>query len=365
MSSSAGRISIVTPIFFGDGTGASIYYQMLSRYLRAQGWRVQVISERTSAADPGAVDNYVPLFPFRSGRNRAWLRDSLAYGIQNLQYVRIINHIRHFNSTHTLIHSSFLNTPGFFYPVLKHLDATTGCSIDVRDVLLPPRVAPLLRSARSILACSENVVAMLKCYGLSEDRIAHVPVPFAHGAIADDLLEFYKKEFGPRYIVYVGMIRESKRVDTLIQAFTQYVLPRFPDVELVLAGRRKWSNPANDVLLRHPKVRHVGSISHHNTLHLIAGASVVVNPSAKESLGRSALEAISLQRPVVLPAEVPEFERAAPGLVASSAPNRLADQIASLLTTPTTVTYDLSVHSPPEVFAKFVDAIQKPFGSSG
>lgn len=99
------------------------------------------------------------------------------------------------------------------------------------------------------------------------------------------------------YILYVGRIDRNKGVDRLLDYHRQ--LGRdWPDMPtLVLAG------PPTLAIPDHPKVRHLGVVPDAEKHALIAGARVLVMPSAYESLSLSVLEAWALGRPVLVNAE--------------------------------------------------------------
>lgn len=97
-----------------------------------------------------------------------------------------------------------------------------------------------------------------------------------------------------RYVVYVGRIEAAKGVDKLVDYYVT-LASEWPELPpLVLAGQATIELPS------HPKLRPVGVVSDEEKWALIAGAELLVLPSALESLSLSVLEAWTLGRPVLV-----------------------------------------------------------------
>ena len=95
------------------------------------------------------------------------------------------------------------------------------------------------------------------------------------------------------YLMYAGRIDRNKGVDVLFRYYT-WIASQWPDAPaLVLAGHQVLDIPD------HPKVHYVGYVTDVEKAALIAGAAVVLMPSALESLSILALEAWALGRPVL------------------------------------------------------------------
>lgn len=359
------RLSIVSPLYVGEGTGASVYYQLLVRALRKRGWRVQVISEFTSLPVTD-VDDYVGLLPLRASSSRRWARDAWAYARQNVAYFDLEKHVARFGADVALVHSSFANLPGVFPLALSRLSSRVPTILDVRDVLFGRNISRVAARAEHVISCAENVTTSLIAAGVPAHRISTVPVPQEPLGVPHDGVAQVRTRFAltQPYLLYAGMIKEAKGVDTLIRAYRDVVRPRRPQYELVLAGREKWAWPGGRRLQRQAGVRSVGAVPRASVLMLMAGAELVVNPSQAESIGRSSLEALAVGRPVILPAKVPEFAREAPQSVACADAAGLGRQILAHLDAPNRVAYDLRRHEVDRIVDRyevlFADARRRP-----
>jgi glycosyltransferase involved in cell wall biosynthesis len=101
----------------------------------------------------------------------------------------------------------------------------------------------------------------------------------------------------PTYVLYAGRIDRNKGVDTLFRYY-QWLVDEWPDAPvLVLAGHQVLDIPD------HPKIRYVGYVSDDEKAALLAGAAVVLMPSAYESLSILVLEAWALGSPVLVNAQ--------------------------------------------------------------
>ena len=303
-------VLIITPLFFGDASGASVYYQQLTSLLAGQGLTVGVVSDRESGDYNGV---YFSLFPRRAGRNKSTIRDYASYALQNASYRKLVDILSMVSPKNVIVHSSFYNLPGVFpFFILRAMRKFPDINfiLDARDHLVPPFRVRYFGRYRSVIVCSENIRVHLLASGLSAEKITYIPVIQEHldslAASAPQALAKYGLQ-NQRYIFYAGLIKEVKRVDVLHEAFINYVSPAMPDVKLVLAGLMKTTSEQVMTQLQHEQVMHLGSLPRKEVIALMQGAALCVNISPIEGLPRSSLEALALRKPVLLPPNVPEF----------------------------------------------------------
>lgn len=350
------RLLVVSPAFFGSGTGAATYYKILSSELLRCGLEVAVVSD----AEPGSgeVERF-PLFPRRSVRDRHLLRDAAALAWQQACYARLPSIASRFRPDVVLVHDSFFNFPGPFewaVRIMRRRLPGARWIVDVRGRQLPKRQVPKLAALDAAIACSQNVADFLVRGGVPSRRVVQVPV-IQERLEADiestDVVARVGLE-GQRYILYGGLIKPAKRVDRLIRAFS-IVRAEHPDVILALAGPMKEQSREFLALTRSDGVRLLGTLPRRDLLAVMSQASLCAHVSDAEGLPRFVLEALALGRPCVLPPSVPEFRRLAPQLVAGDKPEDIAEQLLGQLQSGSCVdTYPIHRHYPENVIPLYL-----------
>lgn len=105
---------------------------------------------------------------------------------------------------------------------------------------------------------------------------------------------FYNKIGIEKYIIYVGRIDEGKGCHWLFKYFAEYKKRNDNDLKLVLMGKSVIDVPDS------PDIINMGFVSEEDKYDGIAGAKALVLPSQFESLSISALEAMSVETPVIM-----------------------------------------------------------------
>lgn len=356
-------MTILSPLFFGDASGAAVYYSLLARHMLGKGMGVSVISDKEVGEFSGL---YHPLFPRRCGQEKQFIRDLLAYATQNIDYLRISALVKHDAPRSLLVHSSFYNHPGLFPAVMRNLKKRMhGCHFvaDVRDRLLPNKRVAELNIYDNIIACSENVARHLMVNGVSDGRITGIPVIQEKLKIESNAARAFLASNGLNnrpYILYVGLVKEAKGVGLLMDAYLRHVRSRMPDVALVICGLMKSTDSRLKASLKDEKgVLYLGARSRAEVLQLMWGASVCVNLSPNEGMPRSSLEALALKRPVILPPNVPEFSNYCPDFVVNSRKSSdVAGKIIQVLESGVVANYPVELHYPENVFPAYMNALE-------
>ena len=157
-----------------------------------------------------------------------------------------------------------------------------------------------VRVATHVLADSKATRdAVVQAYGIPAERVT-VAYPGYDSALAPvrdtDTLAAVRRRYGIAgdYVLYLGRIQPRKNLARLVGAFAQ-MLPRHPDLTLVLAGPAGWL--AEPIVARvqdlglGERVRFPGYIDEGDKAALISGACVFAFPSLYEGFGFPALEA--------------------------------------------------------------------------
>ena len=104
------------------------------------------------------------------------------------------------------------------------------------------------------------------------------------------------------YLLFMGRIQPRKNLGRLIEAFAR-ILPRYPDLTLVLAGPEGWlTEPIHrivETLGMKGHVRFPGYVAEDDKAALISGARAFVYPSLHEGFGFPVLEAQSCEVPLL------------------------------------------------------------------
>ena len=314
------KIVIITPIFQNMVGGAAIYYDQLSSNL-AKYAEVAVISEKSQESKRTSSSiKVIDLFPEWAGRNKTFA-SYFKYVWQNIRYFDLIHILKELSPDYTLVHSFFYKHPGTFPWIMEKTIRRfphTGFVLDVRDRSIASNKKKYLEQYDFLISCSENVSLHLKHTIGIQNKIEQIPViqiPLKKLLSNINPSKKIKPFLGSNYVFYAGAIKEDKKVDVLLEAFVSTVSSKKPDVHLLLAGPLKSKSKKIRKLLDHPSVHWLGRLNRDEVICLTANAGLIVNLSPIESMSRICLEAIDLGKPVILPPNVPEYERSCPEFV--------------------------------------------------
>ncbi len=358
------KVLVITPIFFGNGSGASTYYQALTNDLSEEGVDVSVISDKEKPTNNLQLEleskiKYYPLFPVRSLRHKRKYFDYILYSLQNLQYLKILYVCRKIKPDFILLHSSFFNHFSIFNYILKLLrifNKNTKIILDVRDRGFNKKYLSSIKLVDKVIACSKNVENFMQDIGVESSKIIHIPViqesinldksvcreiMAAHGLV------------GCNYIFYAGLIKETKRFHEIIDAFKLFSKTK-KGYKLVLAGLIKESEKHMRKYRDVPDVYFIGNLDKKNLHCLMKNSRLCVNISKIEGMPRTSLEAIASGANVILPPNIPEFLEFSPECVYSGTnAGELADLMCRIIDNNQKAVYPLTMHASTNVLEQY------------
>ena len=178
----------------------------------------------------------------------------------------------------------------------------------IHRVFFPLMMQWSAQKADKLIAVSKSTKDdMLRLLEIYPERI--VPIPEAASSHYQQLpteqvekvCERYQLTRG-KYIYYVGALEPRKNLPVLIEAYAK-IAPDFPDIPLVIAGRKGWMYDEIfkkvTFLKLEEKVRFLGYVPESDLIGLYNGTQVFVYPSRYEGFGLPVLEAMHCGAPVI------------------------------------------------------------------
>ncbi len=181
-----------------------------------------------------------------------------------------------------------------------------------------------LPKSKKIFTISKNVSNRLKHYNNLDSQVLYPP-PRGNG-------RFYSREYGD-YLLYVGRLNRSKRVDLLIRSLAD--AHQKVQCSIVGTGEERMALERLAASLRiQNRIRFWGYVSEQELLELYANCFGIFYAPFDEDYGLTTLEAFSARKPVITTTDsggVLEFVRdGITGCVAEANPGSIAGRIDNL-----------------------------------
>lgn len=315
------RPLIITPLFPPAVGGSATYFGQLAGRLASepQVTRLTLLTERATGypqrEEQGKLTILRLLPPRLSIPTRPYVWHAASYIQTQLWFARHLPKLVQHEKIE-LIHFHTRYRGEMFYRALRRSHAPTIA--DLRDKLTDP--AQLARVSQRLMCCCEGVRGFALAGGYPASQLRLVPMAFSPPRRPDEReIQHIHQRFGIEsrpYLLFLGDITENKGVLKLLPAFKQWCV-QHPQVALLLAGMNRLGGSFVDLVAETPNTRYLGSVPHDTALALIAGAKIVLLPSRSEGLPRVILESLALERRVLAPPDIPEFNRHIPEYVLS------------------------------------------------
>ncbi|PCN50868.1 glycosyl transferase family 1 [Candidatus Geothermarchaeota archaeon ex4572_27] len=156
---------------------------------------------------------------------------------------------------------------------------------------LPPRLTAwverkALSWAHTLTAVSIDIVQRYSKLGY---RVHHVPNAVELDKLPSNGIKLYEPQ-----IAYLGRLSREKGVDLLIQAFK-----KMPSYHLLIIGGGPEENKLRRLAQGRSNIHFLGPLPRQQALKYVKGSDMLIQPSRREGLSTSILEAMAMGVPVV------------------------------------------------------------------
>jgi glycosyltransferase involved in cell wall biosynthesis len=259
-----------------------------------------------------------------------------------------------------LVHTSLHNHPNLLQREIRKLGRyeRVVAIADARDPRLPKARFTELSFYDAIIACSRSVEDHLRTDPFLASKISRIPIPVDVTTPSNQEVNSVLEEFGlarDQYLLSTNGVAEVKGLRETL-AVAKAMKTRHPDLEFVIAGKKRdWRDEVAQ-LSASGVIRYIGMVEHRKALCLSAGALANINLSRVEGMPRTTLETLAIGGRALVSYGVPEFDDAHPEMVidptdAESVINavdelRLGDRLAK---------YDITQHLIPNVLSRYTE----------
>jgi len=310
---------IITPLYPPAVGGAATYYSQIAAELvkRDEIRALTILTERYPGEPRSQKEGKLTilrLLPTRISRpQRAYPIHAASFALTQAWFkTQLPGLVR--NRGISLVHFHTRFASGLFPGTVRRCAAPAVA--DLRDKLIDP--AGLADYAQRLICCCEGVYRFALNGGFPPERADLIPLSFAppsppSSSQIQRVRDAFGIEDGP-YLLFVGDVNENKGVLSLLQAYDQW-RSTHADVALVIVGVNRLGKMFQNQVDATKGAIFLGSVQRETVLALMSGAEIIVLPSRSEGLPRVILEALALDRKVIAPPNIPEFDRYIPGSV--------------------------------------------------
>ena len=264
------KILLISPTFEGIG-GIAQHVQGLMKFLKKNGHQVEVISSENTFT-----------IPVKGLKNPSFMLSSFLKSKFKKNFD--IVHAHNIPAAFAMKNSSgkkILTIHGIFSEQIEQLHGkSTG-------ILSEKYEKDALSWANTITAISKESVDHYVNLGFD---VIHIP----NGI---DLSQFDQKE-DRRYdkqIIFAGRLSKEKGTDTLIKICKNIPL----EINLVIIGEGPEVDKIKQIESECDNIHYLGSKNHEETIALIKGSDVLIQPSLSEGISSTILESMACKTPII------------------------------------------------------------------
>jgi len=200
-----------------------------------------------------------------------------------------------------------------FFKIMEKCKRSQGVKVvvDMRATLESDDAISGLFGVDCIMSNSEavyNQVARLLSDKFTHELVKN-PIALPH-RVGESTVEKIKNKYllsGQKYLLMVGQLMPRKSTEEVVDAYP-LIKELLPDHKLVLVGRNMLGEGILKKIADHG-ICYLGPLNHEDTMILIEGADLVIQPSKIEGIPRVSIESLALGKKVLLPPCAPELIR--------------------------------------------------------
>jgi glycosyltransferase involved in cell wall biosynthesis len=145
-----------------------------------------------------------------------------------------------------------------------------------------------LRWADAITVISKEAFDYYESLGY---KVFQVPNAIDISSLSSNEDRRYEKQ-----IIFAGRLSKEKGIDILVEIGKKLS----PDIQLIILGTGPEEKTIKDLTKNHKNIHYLGYQNKENTISLIRGSDILIQPSLKEGISSTILESMACKTPVIV-----------------------------------------------------------------
>jgi glycosyltransferase involved in cell wall biosynthesis len=264
------KILLISPTFSGIG-GIAQHVRGLNQYLRDSGNQVNVLSSDNSFTIPfKGLKN--PSFMISSSLKTKFMKKYDVIHAHNIPSAKAMKNAKG---------KKILSLHGIFSEQVNMLHGKTTGNISKKYE------TDALQWADAITVVSKEAKEYYKKLGYD---VFHIPNAINLKQIPKQGEKLYANQ-----IIFAGRISKEKGIIELLE-----MLDKIPkDIHLVIVGKGPEEKLVREKITKFENCHYMGYQSHENTLKLIKGSDLLIQPSLTEGISSTILESMACETPII------------------------------------------------------------------